>query len=508
MTNAAPVQNAATLTDLARDAALRYLRSAVVVDDRPVRPPPETGELATPDAEVLLAPKTGDDNAQLEPDLAEEPMVNAFAAFGIACAILVPPVLDAGRRTAILRADIVVLDWRLGDGDEGDIALELIEAAAVAHPPSARRLICVYTSDPDLDDIVARIATKLSVTAGTGVRSIDSGAVRVHVVPKCVDGSGVSEAELPGQLIDDFVETFRGLVPVIAVNALSAVRDNLPRVLMRLGTELDAGYVGHCLMLAQPGDAVDHMRALLGDELRSVIDSDERTTAVAGPRGLAAWARAANVTDIQPGAEPLIAHLTGGVKVQSPNGKKKFTQVVTGMDEPRATLTNESFAHRMTFRSNEWGRVPRCLEPGTVLRTGPNPHEYFVCVQPACDSLHIATPTALFPFLPCDKTTNSEWDYVAAIDATHVRLKVRNRFDAVRHFRFAVDASRRAVALDAALLEVADPAGGVAQPTGRQFEYVGLLRPDQAKRLCQNVGVEFGRIGIDESEWQRLHLPS
>lgn len=514
-----------TIDALARQAALRYLRSAVVVDDRPFRPLPRPEGLASPDAEVLLAPVVKatvdqssdavDGNAPSanaeagapngETDLDEDLIVKAFADLGIACAVLVPPVLTPGRSQAVLRADIVILDWRLGPDDIGRTALALIGAAAEPDPPSARRLVCVYTSDPDLDGIVEKIATRLETQVSGGERTIDSGTIRVHVVSKEVAGSGVPEGELPEKLIEDFVATFRGLVPSIAVNALSAVRDNFPRVLMRLGSELDPGYVGHCLMLAQPADGVDHMRALLGDELRSLIDSDELTSAVAGTVGLQAWVRAAEQSgDLVSAEDATTEHLGGGARIEG-HGKKSLTRMVTGNDAGREAQANKLFAHRMTFRTDEWGKTPRVLEPGILLKTGEEASErFFVCVQPACDAVHIKDPTAQFPFLPCEVVDLKPWDYVAATGEGHIRLKLRNRFDSVTQLRFRVDPQLGAVRLGDLLEEAANPLTGVGG--GRLFRPVGLLRPDHAKRLCQNVGTQFGRLGIDESEWQRLHL--
>lgn len=134
-----------SMSSLAKDAALRYLRSAVVLDDKPVRRPEGVAGLITPPEELILAaqspsdapdrgestelerPAIGDradvgspaiggdaetpsrDEASDATDgvLDEEAIVGAFADLGIACAVLTPPVADGPHMRAVTRADIV-----------------------------------------------------------------------------------------------------------------------------------------------------------------------------------------------------------------------------------------------------------------------------------------------------------------------------------------------------------------------------------------------------------------
>jgi hypothetical protein len=539
--------------ELCKEAALRFLRSAVVVDDRPVRPRPPAQELQTPDLVAVLEqgpearptvgtspedgpppatgnattvgeavvpvarshhdafpdagaepPAEGPDSAGDERDLKELDLVDAFAEQGIACAVLTPPIVGHSRIKAAARADVLVVDWRLGQTDNGEEALALIEEISDAKEPAGRRLVCIYTSVPDLDEVVIRLAAQVGVTVATGERIVDTGSLRIVVLAKAhLASDGVSESDLPARLVKEFVVTFRGLVPAVAVNALAAVRDNLPRVLGRLGPDLDEGYVGHTLMLDHPGDAVDHIRALIGDELRTVIDDEARTADAAGAEGILSWMEDRG-SDLVGHLAALDKQLKGGPPANIEGiGKKDRTKILVARSDARAQMANVRFANRMAFRIHYPGGTPRSLEPGVILRDQNG--KYYICVQPLCDSVRLKPPSAQFPFLPCPPVAPGKQFNFCLVDGdSPVLLGLDNKFHSVAQIRFGVDPELRTISLAESMVEVV---GGDPEGASRSFHPVGLLRPDHAKRLSQGVGTEVARIGLDESEWGRLWAP-
>src|SRR5690606_38775820 len=110
-------------------------------------------------------------------DLNAKDLIDAFADKGLVCAVIKPERTGENsgliRKTenAAHRADIVILDWQIGDEEEkGDKAIELIKAITKADEnlengisPKRLRLLAIYTSDPDTEAISKKIRDALNI---------------------------------------------------------------------------------------------------------------------------------------------------------------------------------------------------------------------------------------------------------------------------------------------------------------------------------------------------------
>ena len=438
--------------------------------------------------------------------LNEDALVGAFADLGIACAVLKPDALGTDGARALERADLLILDWRLGDGDDGGLATTLLQRLAEHPADSGQRLVAIYTSAPDLGQIRDEIVSKVAGAIADAVEplTIRFSAVTVMVIGKESNPAGLSAGALPQHLLLAFAKAIEGIVPTATVNALAAVRDGLPGLIARLGTELDRGYVRHCLLLDHADEGSAHLTALISDELRSLVTADGATVAASGVPRIGAWLdEQAIAGGLVVDAAKIKDHLSGALRISPASGAgasaKKPHQVIKPADPLKPEHDDALLADRMTFRALRFDQSA-AMVPGVVLRRSSEDggSEYFVCIQPSCDAVRLVPPAAQLPFLPCEEKPQG-FDFALLDGEIVLRLKVIDRFDRLVHFRFPVDAASGLIPLVDPLTEL-----NLDGSSGASFPRDGCASGRVPPPPWTADGQSSGRLGLDESEWQRL----
>ncbi len=502
----------------------RFLQTVMVIDDHAYYGHrSDVGDLedpfADPTSEVMSEDSNAEDDSPTEPPLESldaKALVDEFARFGLVCGVMRPdPPMDdqvAIAMPAASRADLIVLDWHLQD--RGDHALSIL--GQLAGKPGLR-LVAVYTYDDDLEEVATRIEARLAGEK-TSPHRVTSGDLVVEVYAKegaPLAGLGAervrSEQQLPQQLIKDFGNMTRGVVPSAAVAVIGAIRAATPRVLGLLGQELDPGYLGHRVLLPDPDEAADQLLDLIGAELRTVIEDDPTVNEALGwepVKGLVEDMPAGELssetllTILQEGAvdsvvlEP-IKRLREYMDMSTPklgDAKGSQTRHFTAGDTEDANRADRLFARRMSLRTDS-GRPPQ-LKLGTVVRER---EKWMVCAQPLCDGVRIDAPRC-FPFIPAKEVDmTSKQDLLVQLEGIDHALRFDLSVYSLEMIEFRPDEVKRAVIGTAAC-----GAGFVFTDTsGRKFRYVAQLRRDHAQRLATNFAHGVGRVGLDESELQR-----
>lgn len=513
--------------DWCREAADRFLQSVLVIDDR------ATLEAGGPVTDLTPPPRetppeqdediNGDATEAPNLELDAKTLIDEFAAHGLVCGVMRPdpgePDTDTVLPTAA-RADIVLLDWRLHD--KGEHALAILEKLAAQ---DGLRLIAIYTSAGKLDEIAATICERLNTS-----NSNDEGPYTHETGSFCVTGDGltievyakegaigtadenvreITPQDLPGRLIGDFARMTHGIVPSAAIATVGALRAETPRVLGLLGRDLDAGYLGHRILLPDPDESGDHLIELIGSELRTVIEDNDLVREAVGREVLERY-----VDEIEPGdlsADVLKEALRIGVT--APEAKKKLNELpgvsqakpkliarksqthrFTGGDETTGKEADRRFAIKLSLRTPS-GVNPR-LGLGTIVKGADS--DFFICLQPECDSVRLDMARG-FPFLPM--TPAEEFDgqdlLVEADDPVGLEI-VCNPYR-LSMLDFDPDPDCRAVIAQ-------DRSGSfVFESTdSRQWTFVAQLRKGHSRHLAHRLASDLGRVGIDESEVQRL----
>jgi hypothetical protein len=539
--------------ELNRAAALRFLQTAVVVDDAAsVSSPDRQGRLLTTpgvrSATRLAAERARPaENAERQPTAAPrapldvKALSDALADRGITCGVLKPSpeekeqlVIDRVVSVSA-RVDLVVLDWVL-DPVAGVTSLEAVKR--IVHTDRRGcRVIAIYTSEP-----LAEIAAELEQELEDAQRAADDemmlrvGGTRIALFRKATaddverddENRGYSELQLADKLIEVFLDLAQGWVRGIALNTLAAIRENLHAVLTRLDPSLDLGYAGHLLRLEHVEEGALQLIDAIGGELRGVIEDDRRSHETAGPSGLKAWLdyrdglgelaisrdllstylshppakRGETLTDVM---NALNSGRPQDQRVKKPEFTRSATALFTaGFAVDSAREADGDFAILLAIRHAYSGALPH-LRLGTILSDRQR-RKYWICLQPDCDSVRLKSKTAAFPLMPLRVVNDADKRFHFVVPRSRLNAHLFNPATpaAVTTYTFRPNAATKQVAFkhsraDASVLEV--------HTTSRKaFVLAGQLKPAHAARVAHGLGQALTRIGLDESEW--LHAQS
>lgn len=545
------------------EVAKRFLQTVVVVDDEaaftseenvpkrnlelPERPVPVDEDATEEEDEKQEEVPTWDDEAH---NLDAKEVIDAFAKEGLVCAILRPESQeevrrDEGKESLIDRvvrvadrSDLIVLDWDIGK-DGGEKTRQIINklAEVVASGPSKYlRLVVVYTGEGALD----KIADAISEEFEPECRQEDGlvlqrGPVRVAVYAKDrarnigPHGSRrVSFQELPERLITDFAEMTKGIVSNVAVESLSVLRENTHPLLARLHSGLDAPYLTHRLLLSQPDDASDFLVSLIASELRAVLD-EYNVGKYASGNATAAWMDNMHGDGTQfelgettvSGADIKEWLRTGSIdsldnnKVESlrNNHFRKLTAHLGGsLTSDEAANLDMEFATLTSLRTRyESVTTAPMLTLGTVLqdimKDVETSYEYWLCIQPRCDSVRLNGNLRPYPLLPYQtkEPNHKKFDLVVrGSDKKFVRLKLVNSPSQCRVEPFTPSEEDphvvRAVKKEDEFIFESAEIEGTQQ---RRYRWIADLKYEQAQRDISSFASYVSRVGLDEFEWLR-----
>ncbi len=504
-----------------REIAERFLVSAVVVDDAPYYGEAEpVGPLRTPSRADRTADGEKPAGRGVGQSLDAGAIMESFSKVGLICGVVRPaPDENDAVVAAVERADLVVIDWQLHH-DDGKRALRLIDSILDGDQGQRLRLIAVYTGESDIDWIGGRINEKLrnryDLESGTKDHPVTLSCGHCRIV---IYAKSVREADLPGRLIGDFARMTAGLLPSIALVALTAVRENAHQVLDKFDGGLDAAFLAHRACLPVPDDSEQHMVAQIASELRAVMEEEVSRNPPSGMDAIESW----------------IEKFKGGGNIEFEGGPVSRQDVLNMLDRgvgapnvfSKPNGLSKSKAHsRLTagFARDEDGRPEeldlrlawmtcfRAIDPpdrklwlGTAVRRcgKSDSEEFLLCMRPRCDSVRIKG-TESFLFLPL------------LIDPKpgKFQLVVRSRSNGSMYRRVSVDTDMSWWAMikfkpdPTAKAVVARKKSGAAgyvftDVGGNRYEWIGELKTEVAHSVGQTLSSTLSRIALDRSEWLR-----
>lgn len=488
--------------------------------DQPIRlrTPSEAAETLAVIEEVekqAQAPEPASDSDVPDPAdtlLNAKEIVDAFAARGIVCGVLRPghDATDEVRHIApraIRRSDLIIVDWHL-NSDDGEATIELLQHV-VQDAGNGLRLVAIYTGEPNRPRVARKLIEHLGADPVDEV-SVEIGSLRIVVIgkadPDAQEAGAVSESELPSRLIELFATLADGLVRAAALSALGALRGATYRLLAGLGPDIDLGYVGQRALVYPSAEAEDHLLGMLIAEMRAIIEDDEETRASTDADAVALWLKresehgrggqfspkalaAAVETDLFDG-ECLNKLKQAHPELNPLKPKQGLTAHFTSSQEI-ARAADERFAMRMTLKLVH-DRPERILSIGTVVADKHG--DYWLCIQPACDSLRIKG-TRRYPFVPL-RVVTTKFDYVVEDNGQAVYLRLSRKPLEIEHWTFRAGSRVQAV------VAKGDPLCFVTT-SRRRFRWVAQLNEGHAQRAAHRLGVEQSRVGLAESDWLR-----
>ena len=546
------------------DVVKSFLQTAVILDDLAEMGQPsdnlihDSPAVSTPLVEPSLSDppeETSDNDSPGMPSDPDSPLnakkvIDGFAENGLVCAVLRPDKTEPNNAaqfrkmvaTAARRTDILVLDWRLGDFNEGEATLEVIDEVLKGDGNSNRmRLVAIYTGEPNLDVISEKVQPVVTQSSpdftldASNPMVLKHGPLRVALFAKIWAEARVrddrkdrvvSEQGLANRLIEEFSEMTRGLLSNVAVAGLAALREEAHRLLAQFGKDLDAGYLGHRILLTHPPEAEDHLHEALSAELLSILE-DRRPGKEAGIEAIREWLDQQRILglDLQ---KPL--NLTQGKDylgtwtelLDNGNGtgedrvlsnsqwdqlEGKSTEIFVN-DPSNAIDSNQHFSFLMGFKTQYSTHIPR-LTLGTVLSfTNCSGTSYFLCLQPKCDGVRLRGKTG-FPLLPLISKDNSNGN-------AKFRMVVKDPTQQWLYFDYKPKA--RDLVIRSFFPGPYPPGEVIASKSsdrcffkdsdGRKYTWVAAMKDEQALRVAAELATSLSRPGPNDAEWLRLASPS
>jgi hypothetical protein len=485
---------------------------------------------------------------------------DAFARYGLVCGYVRPTTSEQREELVqgtfdrlFIRSDVLVLDWSL-NGDTGQTTTQLV--SRLVEPREGKlgrlRLICIYTNDPDLFAVRDALGRSLRAAGhhldesenaeGLGLIARD---FRVSVLGKAGVSraplpatAAVPEAELPERVVREFAQACHGILPGFALRSLSLLRDNAPALLQRFRSDLDPAFVSHDLLA---GEGKRFAIQLIAREIESLLESTGASDMISRER-IESWAR---VRLADPSLVPKVqkkavykdidsARLLEVLAQDSPDisllldvnggklGVKSMATVASLFTAPECAKTSEEELGRLSCFSRDLhsgyrGESEPTLQLGTILVRsddslaesatealvgsdhGESKCEFWLCLQPLCDSERLDEPRA-FPMIPLSEAELGSEFHFLALDHRKQRrvLAGKAKLYDMRMVRFSPSTGERVVRAIKS-----DRFPYFMSDTGDTYIWIGELRPEHALRVSHEMGHLISRVGLDESEWLR-----
>lgn len=477
-----------------RNAVRKFVMHAVVIDNQPVLTQEEQSASSPSEKATLADEGMGDAPAEQLAETTEETpeaaicdfqdldvrkISDAFAEQEIACAFVFPKNSDTDEKIfrrvmdAAMPADIVVIDWYLRDTNP-NLSKKILKAIAEKdHIEKGRlRLICVYTGQPNTDEVTRDAVAELTTGGLISNRIDENGGLasgRHHCLlvlnKQAVDGSA-----LPKRILEALTTLSEGILPSFALAAVAAIRRNVHHIITRFSSDLDAAFVANRLMTDPPSDVSELLRELFVSECDAALGLDKVADKYLDQNSITLWldeknqplsqATYNNNQSINRGfldgllqngiKEDMVT--VGGSAKKFPKEKREYlSYALHGLKQAAQTgeckfsrhiaLKREAFGMSKLHSIEGW--IPS-LTLGSILRQtytvdGTTSKKYFYCLSPACDTLRLNDQKRVFLMVkiePAQKKTNL---IIAEEGGVNIALHIVPHPRNVRAFKFCGD---------------------------------------------------------------------
>ncbi|PIO97631.1 response regulator receiver domain [Pleomorphomonas carboxyditropha] len=530
-----------TFKDYGLKATERFLKTAIVIDDeiiaeQPVKIP--EGELEQPPFAAgmpeqaqagVTVPDSTQQATERDAEVQIKPLADAFLDKRIVCGVLKPEVsdnddqvVDRAVRAATV-ADIIIIDWYLRPNQDNLARSILGKILTEDRELNGRlRLVIVYTSADPLAERRTALAKYLRKAKFDAVEDPNDdtllmiGACRVRFVRKKSLNVGMTVEDLPDFAVAEFAKHSNGLLANFALLGIAALRDATHHILANLDSGLDTAFVGHRMLLGHDTEARGFAMNLFLLQIKGVLSLPKHLGGALGDEELTAW------FDERFGYPDADAHLeaAGTTKDQlrdsvlKGSGKldsaHKSLFLPASKDDPTKVGNvekelSQNFARFATFvrEPDGFNSLPKewlpTLTLGSVVKLVGRKTRYFLCVQPACDTVRI-TEDRYFPFIelvtknPAKLTEN----LVIRDGEKRVIVRVSTSAGSRLYDKFKPDASQTVHA------ESEDGKFCFPSTIDHVYWWLGDIDPLKAQRIATDVSGSLARVGIDEYEWLRL----
>ena len=526
-----------TFTARSIDALKAYLRTAAVIDDAALATQPKESAPAT----ILQTPGRGVQASQ-QPEgpgefkgahLAVPTLVDAFLEQGILCTVFGRKEVLTDNIDALLRSDILVVDWMLFPGDDGSMTAKFIYECAVRHP-HALHMICIYTSANDLGAIEQKLrdfSPNLERRQDTP-RAYSVGSAYVLIVDK-----NHKEEALPKLLLKAFAPLVGGLLRNAVLHSIGAIRTNTHALLDRFHPDLDPAFVTHRVYSTPCEDTEQHIIPMICSEIGNIL-RQEKISDNLNKTTTREWIEDTTIHTLNesvfPSPNQEVLHdalehiLSFGIDgkyikdTSTPEREKHSNKVgnfIIGNYKKSADKSQIKNSKMTEYWGSEnpsladiklsilmscvhfYNQTIPTIQSGTIVKEiDIDENRYYCCIQPLCDCFRIEQKGRHFLFIPLNEGNNDTFFDIALLDDNYspiYLIKTKKIYQLEKIFFVPSNTGENISAT------VIKNKFIFTSNDKRKFVFCAQLNEIHALRLIQTYSSDLARIGLMESDWQR-----
>lgn len=485
----------------------------------------------------------------------------AFSEYGINCCAFKPDkekfdTIDAAAehiQKSTKRADITILDWSMDEkfgSPSGTLAKSSIEKILLADKEmhGRLRLIVIYTGEPNPVDIAESIYKKVRTLDGSAIltdqkinfTSSDFEFCQINVIEKDYEADALRD-----EVIALFTELTIGLLSNATLSAIGELRDKTHHILHAFNKRLDPAYLSHVIGLLSSPEvreksheiAFDYATDLISEEFKSNLQISQKIKKILDKDVLHEWILyiskdkekdffrikigSANEIGIDSvrmkelltytSEENLINTLKTEPKIINKKKDEEITESFSrnkiqlnlkgATDFPHEMLSAIECKRRDLLSLRNDSPLPT-IKQGSILQKDKN---YYVCMQPLCDSVRINAHTN-FIFLKIEHIDDGK-------KFTHVLTDKKGQFikffikpgsKDIHIFKLIPDKQTNTV-------KVVNEAGKYLVQHLQEDEktssliWLGELKANIAQSIANKLAEQISRVGLDTNEWLRRH---
>lgn len=474
---------------------------------------PEPTELNTILSDTNNPTASSDSQIDDEHKLDAQTIINTFMEKGIVCSVIKCEKTTYSTQKSnyiklMKKADIIVLDWDLFK-DGGENVLEILTKMTSADESHKElRSILIYTAN-DLGTVKERLKSIRILFDEDSYISHNNLYTTVSLWNKkskeATPDRTAKFEDMVDKCIDEFTETFHGIVPNVAMAAIAEIRKNTHKILGVLNKSLDPAYLSHRALQTYPKEAENHLEEIIVNELASIVyghnvgQKSNYEILKDYPNILGKKYDEIDLQDcLKIGLENLLD--TSKKNRLTKSFKKKnfcFTKIWNA-SEPESIKSEKDFA-LLSLVQTIYTNNPKSLTLGVVIEKQIEGHEIsskLLCLQPRCDSTRLDEKTD-FLFLELKELKESEVRFDLFFNEEDKKYKVVYNKEARKNISFA-----------SSINKVVESKGNIFTDTNDiKYKFISTLKDFQAQRIANSFGTYISRIGLNESEYLRRNRP-
>jgi hypothetical protein len=454
------------------------------------------------------------------------------------------------------KADISVLDWKMDipqseddeineevdveeDDPRGTFTLRLIQEILLGNETTNTfKLILIYTGEVGLPEIVEKIRSYFEKYDLQKVSDNIIGKKNIKIIiagkpslkgrlkhAKDLKDWIIPYDQIPDFLLIEFAKMTQGIISNVALQAMSSIRSNTFKLLSVFNKDLDPAFLAHKALLPNPEDASEQIIEIIGSDIKSLIIGNHTTNVLSNERiDEYVDSRIDNPVNFEieekekfnvvtiPDTlnhDNLKVIIREGVKEYFLNNSdpfeeqklfennchKKLTNCFA-KDQLIAKKSNINYAILTSLKSFYNKDYLPILTKGAILKDDKTNGNYWLCIQPKCDSVRIDTVKRAFLFLRLIKVNEDQNFDIAINEDVFLRIDYNIYKSQLIDFKKSDDGTVK-------ISEVADEIRKYKRKDNLLMVWIGELKSNYAQYISNRFAAELSRVGMDLSEWLR-----